>query len=253
MTPIQGRAYLYKNINPMNASSTALGAAFVALTLIMYTLVYKEIKSALARTNWDDARKQSVANRFLLVVVGWTALICGLSATGFFSDFSAFPPRIGIVLCIPLAAMLFLTYSKTVKELLPLIPARNIIRLQVFRVGVELLLWAAFVQNLIPVQMSFEGRNFDVVSGILAPVVAYFLVSSRTAIYIYNFIALGLLLNIVVIAVLSMPTPFRVFMNEPSNVLVSQFPFILLPGMLVPLAYGLAFLSLRQLGLLKQR
>jgi hypothetical protein len=38
-------------------------------------------------------------------------------------------------------------------------------------------------------------------------------------------------------------------MNEPANLLVTKFPFILLPGMLVPLAYGLHFLSLRQLGL----
>lgn len=36
-------------------------------------------------------------------------------------------------------------------------------------------------------------------------------------------------------------------MNEPSNVLLAQFPFILLPGVLVPLAYTLHIFSLRQL------
>jgi len=56
-----------------------------------------------------------------------------------------------------------------------------------------------------------------------------------------------LLLNILVIAVLSMPTPFRYFQNEPSNTLVAQFPFILLPGILVPIAYTLHIFSLRQL------
>jgi hypothetical protein len=40
-------------------------------------------------------------------------------------------------------------------------------------------------------------------------------------------------------------------MNEPANTLVGQFPFILLPGILVPIAYGLHIFSLRQL--LKQR
>ena len=44
-----------------------------------------------------------------------------------------------------------------------------------------------------------------------------------------------------------MPTPFRVFMKEPANTVVMKFPFILLPTFLVPLAYGLHFLSLRQL------
>jgi hypothetical protein len=61
-----------------------------------------------------------------------------------------------------------------------------------------------------------------------------------------------LLLNILVIAVLSMPSPFRYFLNEPSNVIVAQFPYILLPGVLVPLAYSLHIFSLRQLLTRKQ-
>jgi hypothetical protein len=63
----------------------------------------------------------------------------------------------------------------------------------------------------------------------------------------FNFLGVLLLLNILVIAVLSMPSPFRYFMNEPANTLVAQFPYILLPGVLVPIAYGLHILSLRQL------
>ena len=49
------------------------------------------------------------------------------------------------------------------------------------------------------------------------------------------------------IAVLSMPTSIRYFMNEPSNTLVGQFPFILLPGILVPIAYTMHIFSLRGL------
>jgi hypothetical protein len=47
--------------------------------------------------------------------------------------------------------------------------------------------------------------------------------------------------------VLSMPTSLRYFMNEPSNTIVAQFPFILLPGVLVPIAYTMHIFSLRQL------
>jgi hypothetical protein len=74
---------------------------------------------------------------------------------------------------------------------------------------------------------------------------------SNTGILIWNLFGLGLLINILSIAILSMPTPFRVFMNEPSNTIVTQFPVSLLPGLLVPLAYGLHFLSLRKLSLEK--
>jgi uncharacterized membrane protein len=102
--------------------------------------------------------------------------------------------------------------------------------------------------------MTFEGQNFDILSGITAIVVAYLVARnsiSKTIIVIWNIACLGLLVNIVTVALLSMPTPFRVFMNEPVNTIVTQFPVSLLPGLLVPLAYALHFFSLRQLALKK--
>ena len=99
--------------------------------------------------------------------------------------------------------------------------------------------------------MTFEGRNFDILASISAPVIAYLAyfrkMISRKVVIIWNFLCLGLLLNIVVTAILSMPTSFRYFINEPANTIVTEFPIIWLPGFLVPLAYGLHFLSLRQL------
>jgi hypothetical protein len=61
-----------------------------------------------------------------------------------------------------------------------------------------------------------------------------------------------LLMNIVTIAVLSMPTPFRQFMNEPANEIVATFPFVYLPGVLVVLAFAFHAFSLRQLLTLQQ-
>jgi uncharacterized membrane protein len=99
--------------------------------------------------------------------------------------------------------------------------------------------------------MTFEGRNFDVITGILALPVGYLIARKKTysskLILAFNIIGIVLLLNILVIAVLSMPTSIRYFMNEPSNTLVGQFPFILLPGVLVPIAYTMHIFSLRQL------
>jgi len=127
--------------------------------------------------------------------------------------------------------------------------------MQSFRIFVEVLIWLAFLSNILPVQMSFEGRNFDIISGILALPVGYFLLkrknfSPKLAIA-FNIIGIVLLLNILIVAVLSMPTSFRYFMNEPSNSLVATFPFILLPGVLVPIAYSMHIFSLRQLLLKK--
>jgi hypothetical protein len=55
-----------------------------------------------------------------------------------------------------------------------------------------------------------------------------------------------------IIAILSMPTSFRYFMNEPANTIVAQFPFIYLPGVLVVLAFAFHVFSLRQLVLKRE-
>jgi hypothetical protein len=99
--------------------------------------------------------------------------------------------------------------------------------------------------------MTFEGRNLDILSGILGTVVALFFIKKRTVCLLYNLIGLGLLINIVTIAILSMPTPYRVFMEEPANTIVFTWPVVFLPTFLVPLAYGLHFLALRQLSIKK--
>ena len=60
-------------------------------------------------------------------------------------------------------------------------------------------------------------------------------------------IGLMLLINIVLISVVSAPVPFRMFMNEPANTIVATFPAVWLPALLVPLAYFLHILSIKQL------
>lgn len=234
----------------MESNYLLIAAGFVVLTAVCFLLVYRELKTAAGKLPWTADRKQSILRRFTIGLVLWVTFVLAVSSTGFFSDFTSFPPRIMIVLVVPLITLILVSFrSKAVDELLLAIPSRNMLRLQAFRIFVEILLWACFVQNLLPVQMTFEGRNFDILSGVLGVVAAYSFTQNRTALYAYNFIGLGLLINIVTVAILSMPTPFRVFMNEPSNTLVTKVPFILLPAMLVPLAYGLHFLSLRQLRL----
>lgn len=220
---------------------------FIVLTVVMYTLVMMELKKAIAKTQWTDVLKRTRYQRTLYSLVGWAVFISVLALTGFLQDYTKFPPRVMIVLALPLITMISVTFSSPVKDLLKVIPEQNIVRLQVFRVFVEVLLWMLFIQNMLPVQMTFEGRNFDILAGLTAPLAAYFLTRHRAVLITWNILSLGLLINIITIAILSLPSPMRVFMNEPANTIVGIFPYVWLPGLLVPLAYGLHFLSLKQL------
>ena len=227
---------------------------FVIVTLVFYGLVLMQLKKGLTATGFSEDRKRKIFLRTIIALIVWMAFISILSLKGFFSDFSIFPPKLAIVLIVPLVTVLTVTFSKTTREILSHIPAQNIIRLQVFRVAVEILIWMLLIQNLLPMQMTFEGRNFDILAGLTGPVVAYLYARKnlgKNVAIVWNILGLMLLFNIVGVALLSLPTPFRVFTNEPASTIVARFPIVWLPGFLVPLAYGLHFLSLRQLMLKK--
>jgi hypothetical protein len=209
------------------------------------------VKAALKKTNWEKNKQQKIFGMTAIVILSWSALILVLSFKGFFEDFTTFPPRPALAILIPLPVILAVAFSKTGTELLRAIPSHWLVFMQSFRIAVELLLLMAFINGKIPVQMTLEGRNFDILSGILALPAGYLLAkrkayASRLAVA-FNIISILLLINILVIAVLSMPTSIRYFMNEPANTLVAKFPFILLPAVLVPIAYTMSVFSLRQL------
>jgi hypothetical protein len=209
------------------------------------------LKKGILATELPAKKKQQILNRLILLWIGWIVFVSVWSLSDMMSNFKIFPFNLAPILIVPLVVITYLSFfSKTTGELLDHLKPHVIIRLQVFRVFVEILLWMLLLENLLPIQMSFEGRNFDILAGLTAPLIAYLSYHqkiSKNLIMVWNVVSLGLLINIVTIAILSMPAPFRVFLNEPSNIVVAQFPISLLPGFLVPLAYALHFLSIRQL------
>lgn len=232
---------------------TAAQIGFPLLATIFYYLLYREFRLALPKTSLTKPQQKKFSRNFRIAFFGWLAFLYAWSRFGAFENFGWFPFNTLPVIIIPLAAVLIFTFSKSIKQLLPHISQENIIGLQSFRFYVEVLLWALYASALLPVQMTFEGMNFDVITGVTAVLLtmrfAGFTLISKLpvfAIVLWNIAGIGLLINVVVLAFLSMPTPLRYFMNEPANVIVTQFPISVLPAFLVPLAYMLHILSLRK-------
>lgn len=226
-----------------------ISMAILAIICLVIALV--GLKRSLKYVGWPEARKKRVFFTTVLFVVLWVTLLGILSANGFFAQFNSVPPKPLLAIFPSIVILTILAFTRGFRAILSVTPVYWLVFFQSFRIIVELLLWQAYKIGLLPVQMTFEGRNFDILAGILALVAGYLMWnnqrSARTIGIIYNFIGLGLLLNIVIIAILSMPTPFRYFMNEPANTIVAQFPFIYLPGVLVVLAFTFHVFSLRQL------
>jgi hypothetical protein len=105
----------------------------------------------------------------------------------------------------------------------------------------EIILWLLYLQHRAPVIMTFEGRNVDILVGLTAIPVGYLCFvrkawPARVALW-WNLAGILILLNVVVHAQLSTPSPFRVFVTDPPLTFIAYWPYILLPGFLVPLAW----------------
>lgn len=230
---------------------TFIKVTYFLLSALCLFLIGKGLAYGLKHSSLSEAVQKTYKSRFYIILVVWILLTSTLALTGFLAQFEAFPPRITLVLIPPMISILIYTSrSSQLRAILKTIPIEWLLYLQSFRVIVELMLWYQYELGITPIQMTFEGRNFDILVGITGPVMAY-LYQKKGAIMkkwviAWNFFGLALLLNILVVAVLSFPTSFRYFMNEPSNYLVTEFPFVWLPGILVTIAYSLHFFSLKQ-------
>ena len=235
----------------MKNNFSAPGFLWPLLTLACIVLILTGLRAVLKRTNLEKSIQNKLFFGTVFILVTWIGFLTILSINGFFTDFSKLPPRPALAMLLPLPIIMLIAFSKTGTRLLQTVPSHWLVFMQSFRIVVELLLLFAFMAGKLPVQMTFEGKNFDVVTGVLALPVGYLLARKKSYAsklgIAFNIVGIILLVNILVIAVLSMPTSIRYFMNEPSNTLVGQFPFILLPGVLVPIAYTMHIFSLRQL------
>ena len=212
--------------------------AFIVLVLAMATLVMVAVA---LRRGGGAAAITAVA------VDGWLGVTAVLAAAGLFTDFSRIPPRMMVALVPPLLVIIWLCRSAAVGRLLDEIPATWLVYPQAFRILMELILWQLSVVGAIPAIMTFEGRNVDILVGLTAPLIAWRCLAGRArgAVW-WNVAGILILLNVVAHAQLSTPT-FRVFITQPPVTFIAYVPWIWLPAFLVPLAWALHALSIRQL------
>ncbi len=175
----------------------------------------------------------------LYLLCGWLLLQGAISLSGFYSVTNGMPPRLTLAVVPMLIGIVLLFITVKGRAFIDALDAKTLTMLHVVRVPVEIVLFWLFMEGAVPELMTFEGRNFDIISGITAPLVWYFgFVKNKLSpkiILIWNLICLGLLLNIVVNAILSAPFPMQQFAFDQPNIAVLYFPFVWLPGCVVPL------------------
>lgn len=193
---------------------------------------------------------------FLLLLAVWTILQSMLGLRGIFQDTAAMPPKImllGVLPALVAIAITFLTGSG--KKFIDNINLKTLTYFHSIRIAVEIVLLLLYQHAFVPVNITFEGTNFDILSGITAPIAAY--IAFRTPaingklLLGWNILCLLLLLNVVITAILAAPSPLqKIAFNQP-NVAILYFPFNLLPAVVVPLVLFGHLVAIRQLTRMK--
>lgn len=213
---------------------------YLAVAFILATLLVVVLFGGAAR--WSG--------RVLALLGGWLLVQGGLAYSGFYTHTAGLPPRFALLLLPPLGLIVALFLSSQGRAWLAQLRLQWLTLLHVVRILVELVLLGLYHAGAVPQLMTFEGRNFDILAGFTAPVV-YWLAFRRHAIgrrglLLWNLLALGLLGNIVVNALLSSPSPFQRFAFGQPNVAILHFPFAWLPACVVPLVLLAHLAAIRQ-------
>ncbi len=175
----------------------------------------------------------------ILIITAWLLLQGIVSLSGYYTKTETVPPRYVFLVLPPLLVIILLFLTKSGKRYLEKMDLKTLTLLHTVRVPVEFILYGLFIYKGIPQLMTFEGRNFDILAGLTAPAIYYFgYIKNKLSpgfLLTWNYICLGLLLNIVIHAILSVPFPFQQFGFDQPNVAVLYFPYTWLPAVIVPL------------------
>ena len=220
---------------------------FILTTLATLVLFIWTTKNS----NLETIRKKSTFIFFGLVI--WLIIQAVLSLNNIYNtDIHSFPPKIMLIGIFPTMLTIIILFATSKgREFIGSLPLKHMTYLNIVRIPVEIVLFWLFLNKIIPELMTFEGRNFDIFAGLSAPIVAYFGFTkqkiSRKAILIWNFVCLGLLINIVVNALFSAPSPIQQFAFDQPNIAILNFPFSWLPTFIVPIVLFGHLTSIRQL------
>ena len=226
----------------LSAAALLSGAAAVLVALLALGLARAARRAGLAHP-W--ALAASVAAGHIV----WLGATAALAGSGALADWSALPPRWPLLPLTALVTFALLTRTRTCRRLLAEVPPWQPVALQMFRVGVELAFWRLHLEGLAPVQVTFEGRNFDALVGLTAPVVAAGIaagwVGPRVTVA-WNLFGLAMLLNAIGTVATSTPGPLHLAWPGEPFTATAAWPVIWIPALLAPAAIFLHVVSIRQ-------
>jgi hypothetical protein len=226
-------------------------ATFVVIPLLLAgALVWAAVVASRRAGGVESARRAGV--RTGAAAAAWMLLTWVAAASGFLQNWNSTPPPFALIVLGVLVVSATLARSTVGRRIADQTPMWMLVGVQGFRLPLEIAMHALVARGIMPVQMSYSGRNFDIVSGLTAVIVAALVAAGyggRRLVAVWNVMGLALLINVVGTAIASTP-PFRYFGDDRMVTFVTHAPFVWLPAVMVVAALSghlLIFRALRRL------
>ena len=217
--------------------------------------VYLLFGATVLITIWLFLKASNYSKTFLLLTAVWILLQSILGLSGFYNNPDTMTIRFPLLFLPAVVFIIFLFITKKGKLFIDDLDLKTLTLIHTIRILVEIVLFMLFINKSIPEAMTFEGSNFDILSGLSAPIIYYYgFVKNKIGkpvLLAWNIACVLLLLFVVSNAVLALPARFEQFDFEQPNRALGYFPFILLPAFLVPLVLFSNLAAIRQLIIVK--
>lgn len=230
-----------------------LTAGYFGLSALLFFLIFLGYHKALKMSGMEaKARNKQFSETVLYLSIWVVAYLSSLSVTKILQD-TSLPPRFLLLVFVPIIIVLILFYRKNKDNpVLHAMPKSWPVYYQTFRIAVEVLILYTFYKGVLPQTATFEGFNFDILMGISAPFMAYFIfkdpVKHKTLARIWNVLGIFMVLTVAFIVATSIYLPSFWGATEPLvKMEFLAFPYLLLPGFLAPSAIFMHIVSLMQL------
>ena len=181
----------------------------------------------------------------------WLTLWYQVAATGALQDFEARPAPMFLVFPATGGMGIIIGFSRWGDRLLKGLPIGVLILAQSFRLPLEWVMHEAALQKIMPMQMSWSGYNFDVLTGAAALVIGVLALLKKAPRWLmWAWVAMGFVTLVTVVAIGLASTPvFHAFGTEPEqlNTWLAEAPYVWLPVVMVAFALGGQILVVRSL------
>ena len=220
---------------PPYSWSDPLVLAFLVIPVLLVLQLVATVSYASRQLDEPETARRTALTGSVVIAALWMGATWAAADSGALRQWDAMPPPFALLVGAIVGLAVTLAFTPYGTRLVLGLPLWALIGIQGFRLPLELAMHGMYERGIMPVQMSYSGRNFDGLTGISAVIVAWLVGTGRAGTrlaLVWNVVGFALLMNVVGVAILSTPR-FQYFGPDRLNVWVTYPPFVWLPAVMV--------------------